>query len=130
MLSNRQYREFALELDDIFRKDPAYASRKQKRILTAAARGERIVRFEDRYVISSFVPPIPSRAFKTFVTAGIDRHIIAVSEIVTGEGCFVLEYRLGGEPGAGKTGNDEHTKNERGPSDQFHLYVLSEESPS
>jgi MoaA/NifB/PqqE/SkfB family radical SAM enzyme len=72
MLSDRRYRAFVVELDEMFRGDPTYSARKQKRILESAARGEKILRFEDRYVVSSFFPPMPSRAFKTFVTGGID----------------------------------------------------------
>jgi len=73
MLSDPQYRKFVLELDAVFRNDPNYTARKLTRIFESAARGEKIVRFEDRYVISSFVPPIPSRAFVTFVSGGIDK---------------------------------------------------------
>ena len=73
MLSDSRYREFIFELDEMFRGDPTYSGRKQQRILEGAARGEKIVRFEDRYVISSFFPPMPSRAFKTFVKGGIDK---------------------------------------------------------
>ncbi len=72
MLSDPRYRQFSLELDEVFRKDPNYTARKLRRILDGAARGERILPFEDRYVISSFVPPVPSRAFKSFVTGGVD----------------------------------------------------------
>jgi len=73
MLSDKRYREFIFELDEMFRGDPTYSARKQQRILEGAARGEKIVRFEDRYVISSFFPPMPSKAFKTFVSGGIDK---------------------------------------------------------
>ncbi|MBN1362274.1 MAG: radical SAM protein [Sedimentisphaerales bacterium] len=37
--------------------------------LLAMARGERIIRFDGRYVLSSFIPPLPSRAFSTFLKA-------------------------------------------------------------
>jgi len=72
MVQDKQYREFIYDLDALFRKDPNYAPRKLTRILEATARGERIVRFEDRWVVSSFVPPIPSKAFVTFIKGGID----------------------------------------------------------
>ena len=72
MLSDRRYGEFALELDELLRSDPNYTARKGSRILEGAARGERILRFEDRYVISTCLPPVPSRAFVTFLTGGID----------------------------------------------------------
>jgi len=73
MFSDAQYRKFVLELDAVFRNDPNYSARKLTKIFESAARGEKIVRFEDRYVVSSFVPPIPSRAFVTFVSGGIDK---------------------------------------------------------
>ena len=63
-------RELAIRLDELFRNDPAYRGRKLLRILKALARGERIARWGDRYVISSLCPPLPSRAFTTFLTGG------------------------------------------------------------
>jgi MoaA/NifB/PqqE/SkfB family radical SAM enzyme len=72
MLADERFRKFSLELDELLRKDTNYTARKLKRIFDSAARGERILRFEDRYVISSFVPPVPSRAFLTFVRGGIE----------------------------------------------------------
>lgn len=72
MLYSPQYLDFAMELDETLRKDPNYTPRRGRRILESAARGERIIRFEDRYVISSFVPPVPSRAFLQFVTGGVN----------------------------------------------------------
>ncbi|MHC4405042.1 MAG: radical SAM/SPASM domain-containing protein [Planctomycetota bacterium] len=73
MSRDRRYREFTFQLIDVFRQDPTFNVRKLTRILESAARGERIVRFEDRYVVSSFVPPIPSRAFITFVSGGVSQ---------------------------------------------------------
>lgn len=74
MFADRRCREFLDELDEVFRKDPSYTARKGRRILEGAARGERIVRFEDCYVINSSVPPVPSKAFLTFVTGGMAEH--------------------------------------------------------
>ena len=65
MIQNKGYREFIFELDALLRKDPKYDARKLTRILEATARGERIVLFGARWVISSFVPPVPSKAFMT-----------------------------------------------------------------
>ncbi len=73
MISDAGFRNFAFELDEMFRADPDYTPRHGRQIFESAARGERIIPFEDRYVISSFVPPVPSRAFKTFVSAGVDK---------------------------------------------------------
>ncbi len=68
---SKRFWDFSLQVHDLLRTDPQYHAGKQRRILEGAARGERIVRFEDRYVVSSFVPPVPSRAFLTFVAAGL-----------------------------------------------------------
>ena len=73
MISDAGFRDFAFELDEMFREDPDYTPRHGRQIFESAAKGERIIPFEDRYVISSFVPPVPSRAFKTFVSAGVDK---------------------------------------------------------
>jgi MoaA/NifB/PqqE/SkfB family radical SAM enzyme len=73
LLADRRLHEFSLELRALLRSDPQYTPRKQRKVLEVAAKGERILRFEDRYVISSFVPPVPSRAFLSFVTGGLDR---------------------------------------------------------
>lgn len=73
MLADGRFRKFTLELDELLRKDPNYTARKLRRIFDSAARGERILRFEGRYVISSFVPPVPSKAFLTFVRGGIEK---------------------------------------------------------
>ena len=73
MHSDAAYRRFAFELDEMFQDDPHYTPKGGRQILDGAAKGERIIRFEDRYVVSSFVPPVPSRAFQTFVTGGVDK---------------------------------------------------------
>ena len=73
MLGDARYVEFAAEMDELFRGDPQYTPRKLRTLLDGAARGERIVPFEGRYVINSSVPPIPSRAFLTFLAGGVDR---------------------------------------------------------
>lgn len=67
MLSDSNYLQFVVDMDRQLRSDPAYRSRNQVKILEGAARGERIVPFEDKYVVSSFFPPMPSRAFMTFL---------------------------------------------------------------
>ncbi|MCO6043697.1 radical SAM protein [Aeoliella sp. ICT_H6.2] len=67
MLTDPKYLKFVVEMDRQLRSDPAYRSRNQIKILQGAARGERIIPFEDKYVVSSFFPPMPSNAFKTFL---------------------------------------------------------------
>jgi len=73
MFQDKRYREFIFELDELLRTDPNYDARKLMRILEGTAKGEKIVRFGDRWVISSFVPPVPSRAFMTFIKGGVDK---------------------------------------------------------
>lgn len=67
MLGDAEYLKFIVEMDRELRSDPTYRSRDQQRILEGAARGERVIPFEDKYVVSSFFPPMPSAAFKTFL---------------------------------------------------------------
>lgn len=67
MLSDPSYLQFVVGMDRSLRSDPEYRSRNQVKILEGAARGERVIPFEDRYVVSSFFPPMPSRAFQTFL---------------------------------------------------------------
>ncbi|WP_425400449.1 hypothetical protein [Aeoliella sp.] len=67
MLSDPSYLQFVVDMDRSLRSDPEYRSRNQVKILEGAARGERVIPFEDKYVVSSFFPPMPSRAFQTFL---------------------------------------------------------------
>lgn len=73
MAAQPWFRELSYSLDELFHDDPNYSPRKMPRILEAAARGDRVIRFGSGYVISSFLPPLPSRAFTTFLTGGTDR---------------------------------------------------------
>lgn len=74
MFHDPKYQDFLLELARVFQGDPHYTERRARKILEGASRGERIIRFEDKYVISSFVPPVPSEAFLTFVKGGLDEN--------------------------------------------------------
>lgn len=76
MFGDRQYREFTFEVDALLAKDPSYTPKQGRKIFEGTARGERIVRLDDQYVISSFVPPVPSEAFKTFISAGTDENTL------------------------------------------------------
>lgn len=62
---------FARQLFELLRKDPRFSAAELMNIFTAAARGERVVKFNDQYVVNSWVPPIPSRAFETFIRGGL-----------------------------------------------------------
>ena len=58
---------FTRQLLKTFRQDPGYSFFKYLRMFAASVRGERIVRFGRQYVISSYVPAVPSRAFLSFL---------------------------------------------------------------
>jgi MoaA/NifB/PqqE/SkfB family radical SAM enzyme len=73
MLFDPDWMKFTAEIDRVLRRDPTYASRKRYQILAGAARGERIVPFDGRYVVSSFLPPMPSRAFASFLKASLGK---------------------------------------------------------
>jgi MoaA/NifB/PqqE/SkfB family radical SAM enzyme len=76
MRSDKGYLNFVMELGALLRDDPEFSARKLTRIFDAAARGERVVKFKDQYVVSSWTPPIPSRAFLTFVQGGLSKETL------------------------------------------------------
>jgi len=71
MRSDERYFRFVLQLGDLLKKDPTFSARDLTKIFDAAARGERVVKFNDQYVVSSWVPPIPSEAFLTLIKGGL-----------------------------------------------------------
>ena len=71
MLADERYIEFLVQLKRILRKDPSFSSRLLTELLLAAARGERVLKFRDQYVVNSWIPPIPSNAFFTFIKGGV-----------------------------------------------------------
>ncbi len=73
MLCDERYQQFTRDLADVLMRDPEYSFRRMAKILDGSARGERIVPFEDVYVFNSSVPPVPSRAFLTFIEGGRDK---------------------------------------------------------
>ena len=70
MFADEQYRQFTFGLADLLKPDPGFSFKRQAQILRISARGERIVPFEDVYVVNSSVPPVPSKAFATFIEGG------------------------------------------------------------
>lgn len=65
----RFLREVAARLGE----DPAFGVGALWRLIRGVARDERVVAHDGVYVVSSFLPPIPSRAFLQFLDASADR---------------------------------------------------------
>ena len=76
MLSDQRYVAFLREIRNLLRKDPTFSARDLPRVLLAAARGERVVKFKDQYVVNSWIPPVPSRAFFTFLRGGLSEETL------------------------------------------------------
>jgi MoaA/NifB/PqqE/SkfB family radical SAM enzyme len=76
MRSDERYFRFVVQLGQLLRKDPEFSARELTKIFDAAARGERVVKFKDQYVVSSWVPPIPSEAFLTFIRGGLSEETL------------------------------------------------------
>lgn len=51
----------------LLKKDPYFSYSRYLRLLLGAAKGERIITFKNKYVITSYVPYVPSPAFLTFL---------------------------------------------------------------
>jgi MoaA/NifB/PqqE/SkfB family radical SAM enzyme len=71
MRSDERYFRFVLQLMELLGKDPTFSPRKLPEIFDAAARGERVVKFNNQYIVNSWVPPVPSQAYLTFVKGGL-----------------------------------------------------------
>ena len=67
MLLDPRFIRFLCQLQRQFSTDGRLALRAYTKSLLALARGERIRRFRGQYLLSSFVPPMPSRAFVRFL---------------------------------------------------------------
>lgn len=63
----------ALRVHRYFRRDPEYRPANLIRALWNSTRGERIVRHQGRFVVTSFLPPIPSRAMESVAQAVQDQ---------------------------------------------------------
>ncbi|MBD3286096.1 radical SAM protein [candidate division WOR-3 bacterium] len=72
MLTDLRNLRFTKGIHDILKPDPGYSFAGYLRMLSGSVRGERILRHKGRYVITSYVPPVPSRAFLSFLTASKD----------------------------------------------------------
>lgn len=67
MLLDRRFIRFIYQLHTKFNTDRRFRLRGYTKSLLGLARGERIRKFDGQYIITSFVPPIPSRAFIQFL---------------------------------------------------------------
>ena len=76
MRSDERYFRFVMQLIDLLRDDPAFSPRALPKIFDGAARGERVLKFQDQYVVNSWVPPIPSEAFLTFIRGGLSEETL------------------------------------------------------
>lgn len=54
---------------NIFKEDRNFNLYKYIKLISSMLNGEKIVNFEDKYIISAFLPPFPSRAFYTNIMA-------------------------------------------------------------
>ena len=54
---------------DIFKEDKNFNIYKYIQLVSSMLKGEKIVKFEDKYIISAFMPPFPSKAFYTNIRA-------------------------------------------------------------
>ncbi len=53
----------------ILREDKKFNIMKYSKMLMNMVKGEKIVKFEDKYILSTFMPPFPSKAFYTNISA-------------------------------------------------------------
>lgn len=54
---------------NIFKEDSNFNVSKYVKLISSMLTGEKIVSFEDKYIISAFLPPFPSKAFHTNIMA-------------------------------------------------------------
>lgn len=60
------------KLHKMYRSDPSYSLRKGFRMLQFVLQDEKIVFHEGQFVINTFMPPFPSKAFEQYATGVID----------------------------------------------------------
>ncbi len=63
MFLNKDFRKLIFKIQKIYRQDPNFSSINTLRYMLTMIKGEKIVKFGDKYVLTSFLPPIPSKAF-------------------------------------------------------------------
>jgi len=73
MFTDPRNLRFTGEVIRRLKRDPSFCFAGYVRMFAGSARGERIVRFGNQYIISSYVPPVPSRAFLTLLAGARDK---------------------------------------------------------
>ena len=58
-----------LKMYNIFKEDKNFNISKYVKLISSMLRGEKITRYEEKYIISAFMPPFPSRAFYSNIMA-------------------------------------------------------------
>lgn len=58
-----------IKVHEIFKGDESYTITKGIKVAQEILRGEKIVKFKDKYILSTFMPPFPSKAFFTHISA-------------------------------------------------------------
>ncbi|MCG8539060.1 MAG: radical SAM protein [Clostridia bacterium] len=51
------------EIYNIFKEDENFNLNKYIKMIASFLKGEKVIKFEDKYIISTFIPPFPSKAF-------------------------------------------------------------------
>ena len=51
------------EVYDIFKEDKEFNLSKYIKMISSFLKGEKLIKFQDKYIISTFIPPFPSKAF-------------------------------------------------------------------
>ena len=69
MFLRKDVRAFYRKIQRTYREDPNYSLINTAKYLLTMIKGEKIVKFEDKYVITSFYPAVPSTAFLQLATA-------------------------------------------------------------
>lgn len=69
MGADKNVRKFIFDIYDTLKEDKDFSAFKYMKMMMNMAKGEKIVKFEDSYIISTFLPPFPSKAFMTNVMA-------------------------------------------------------------
>lgn len=70
-----------LKIHGIFKKDRIYTMRKGIKAAKEIIKGEKIVKFQDKYILSTFMPPFPSKAFFTHINATKEKENIFKQQI-------------------------------------------------
>ncbi|KAB3538529.1 radical SAM protein [Alkaliphilus pronyensis] len=51
------------EVHNLFKEDENFNVKKYIKMISSFLEGEKVIKFEDKYIISTFIPPFPSKAF-------------------------------------------------------------------